>query len=449
MLTRASLSEKLRELLVERAEAAAIATGWQKRVRLLPGGVFVPLLVLGFLHKPAATLEELCRAGLKLVGVMPSKEAVAKRMNERAVAMLRQLLHWAVEEVLFARAGAVELVRRFRAVQVGDTTTVSLPTELASRWAGCGGRQGCTKAGVKLHVALDLLRGRLWGPYLSAARACDQRSPLKHLPVCGGSLSLYDLGFFALDSLRAVSERGGYWLRRLSGHVAVFDPQGRRLELGSWLASAEQIVVDRPVRLGVEHRLPARLLAYRVPPQVAAARRRRLRETARRKGRAPSERSLKRAGWTLLVSNAPNHKINPQEALVLLRIRWQIELLFKLWKSHLRIDKWRQKRPERVECQFYAKLLAVVVQHWCLLLGTWRFPQKSLFKAAERVRENASHLLLAIAGELSFKLVLKWLEEDLKHVPNVQKRKKKPNAFQLLQKPQSINFLIQELECAA
>jgi len=72
----------------------------------------------------------------------------------------------------------------------------------------------------------------------------------------------------------------------------------------------------------------------RVPPAVADERRRKLREALQRQGYTVSKARLALAGWTLLVTNAPATLISVAEALVLYRARWQIELLFKLWKQH-------------------------------------------------------------------------------------------------------------------
>ena len=68
---------------------------------------------------------------------------------------------------------------------------------------------------------------------------------------------------------------------------------------------------------------------------------------------------------------------------MLARVRWQVELLFKLWKSHNRIDEWRTGKPWRVLCEVYAKLLAVIVQHWLTLVGCWQRPERSLVRAAQ------------------------------------------------------------------
>ena len=52
------------------------------------------------------------------------------------------------------------------------------------------------------------------------------------------------------------------------------------------------------------------------------------------------------ATWTIVVTNVPRELLNVEEAMLLARLRWQIELLFKLWKSHGGIDEWsRQVDP--------------------------------------------------------------------------------------------------------
>ena len=63
------------------------------------------------------------------------------------------------------------------------------------------------------------------------------------------------------------------------------------------------------------------------------------------------------------ITNVPADILTLAEAMVLLKIRWQIELLFKLWKSHGRVDEWRTKKPARIVCEIYAKLIGLVVQH--------------------------------------------------------------------------------------
>jgi IS4 transposase len=85
--------------------------------------------------------------------------------------------------------------------------------------------------------------------------------------------------------------------------------------------------------------------------------------------RQPCEEVLYLAGWTLVVTNVPRARLSLPEALVLLRLRWQIERLFRLWKEHGHIDDWRSKKPWRILAELYGKLCAMLIQQWLIQEG--------------------------------------------------------------------------------
>src|SRR5205807_886207 len=81
---------------------------------------------------------------------------------------------------------------------------------------------------------------------------------------------------------------------------------------------------------------------------------------------------------------------------VVVRLRWQIEWLFRLWKEHGHLDEWRSLDPWRILCELYAKLTAMVIQHWLITAGCWQDPHRSLVKAAQVVRREAGRLMMAL-----------------------------------------------------
>jgi len=186
------------------------------------------------------------------------------------------------------------------------------------------------------------------------------------------------------------------------------------------------------VWVGKRGHLSARLLIQRVPQEVADQRRRRIRKTARDKGITPSAAALALADWTILLTNIPAELLTLSEALVIAKVRWQIELLFKLWKSHGKLDCWRTDKPARILCEVYAKLLSMVVQQWVLVLGCWQFPDRSLVKAAQVVRDHAVELASARARLDRLSEVLATLQQVLRHTARMNSRKKHPNTYQLL-----------------
>jgi hypothetical protein len=245
-------------------------------------------------------------------------------------------------------------------------------------------------------------------------------------------LRLTDLGYFSLDVLAAADKVGSYWLNRLKVQTAVFDEKGERCKVGQLLAAQETDMVELPVSLGVQMHLPVRLLASRVSAEIAAERRRKLHAEARHKGQKVSKARLELADWTILVTNIPASLMSLPEALTLYRMRWQIELLFKLWKQHGRLDESRSERPWRILCEVYAKLLALVLQHWLLLVSCWAWPDRSLVKAAQAVRSNVALIVAAFRGLLSLSGALEQILCSMQSGCRMNPRRKAPNAYQLL-----------------
>lgn len=168
----------------------------------------------------------------------------------------------------------------------------------------------------------------------------------------------------------------------------------------------------------------------RVSEQVANERRRKLRADARRKGQQVSKVRLALADWTIYVTNVPGSPLTLEEALALARTRWQIELLFKLWKQHGHIDEWRGKKPWAILGEVYAKLLAMIFQHWLLVISCWTYPDRSLVKAAQTVRTFVPLLVSAFNGDVAYSTVLERFPRILQRGCRINPRKAHPNTYQ-------------------
>ena len=427
------ITDAMQVVLSETADAIARKTGFVKRQRKFSGSNFIQTLVFGWLDNPDSTIEELIQTAATL-DVSISSQGLDKRFTPDAAKFLQEILETAVSTVIAAEPVAIPILQRFNGVFIQDSSTVRLPDTLAVVWSGCGGSSPKnTSSSVKTQIRLDLNTGKLTGPYLQSGKESDQNSQLSAEPLPKGSLRIADLGFFSLGDFSKMNENGVYWLSRLKALCKGYTLDGKRWDLPNLLETYCPDTMDMQVLLGIKEQVPCRILAVKVPDKVANERRRKMNKTARDKGTTLSERVLKLADWTFICTNMPSELLTLEEGFVLMRARWQIELIFKLWKSEGSIDEWRSEKPFRILCELYAKLVVMIIQHWILLIG-WQYPDRSLFKSVKTIRKHAMNLAMAFSSGSKERLteVLETIARCLSVGCRINKRKTILHTYQLL-----------------
>jgi hypothetical protein len=245
-------------------------------------------------------------------------------------------------------------------------------------------------------------------------------------------LRISDLGYFNVLVFAAMAAAGEYFLSRLQFGTNVSLGAGTAVDLLPWLAKQRGFWIDQPIELGQAQRLGCRLIAWRLPAEQANRRRRKLRQDMLRKhGQEPSAERLVWCDWTILVTNVPVDLLTPQEAAVLYRARWQVELLFKRWKSQGLVAELNGSSVVRQMVRVWSRLLAVLVQHWLVIPLIWGDPSKSLGKAYEAVRDFAGRLATAMRRGMGLAAVLadlgKTLEKTCRRTLRAQ-----PGTYELL-----------------
>ncbi len=429
------VAETIQRILEEEAEQLAREVGFIQRERVISGADFVQSLLFGWLQEPEIALDGLTQV-LQRREVSISGSGLSQRFTPEAAALLQRVLERLSAEQMQVEPVEIALLKPFSAVILEDSSSITLPPKLAEVWRGCGGSAGASEAAMKLFVRWDVLRGELHGPGLEQGRCNDKRGPFAVEDLPDGCLYVADLGFFGVQRLAQVAGRGGrrkrYVVSRYQPKTALLTRSGHRIEWRGVLPQQVGQRVEFGALVGAAGRLPMRVIIERVPKEVADERRARIREIAQAHGRTPDEEVLYLADWTIVLTNVPRRWLSTEQVLVILRLRWQIERLFRLWKEHGYIDQWRSKKPWRILCEVYAKLAAMVLQNWLIQLGCWQDPHRSLFKAAQVVRREAGRLMVALyRGELEEELpdILRCMQSGC----HLNTRKASPNTSQFLQ----------------
>ena len=255
-----------------------------------------------------------------------------------------------------------------------ERTPCRLHHKLADAFQGSGG--SASSATVKIDVIYELLHHRLHDLVVTDGRAADQGHAAAIVPhLRAGDLVIRDLGYFSLEALSQIATQQAWFLSRLSNTVAVYLSAAASepaLALVDHVQrhAAQDAVVELAGYLGPP-RLPCRVLAYRLPEEVVEQRRRSAYETARKKGRTPTQAYLHWLQFGWYITNVHPEIWVAAVVATVYRIRWQIELLFKQWKSLLHIHVLTGTRPERIQCLLYGRLTTITMLMGLCAYASW------------------------------------------------------------------------------
>jgi hypothetical protein len=416
------------------ADHAARESRFIQRERGFSGAEFVRALVFGWLARPQAAIDSLAET----LGI--SGSGLQQRLTMSAVECLRLVLFEAVQMWMSSRKVRIPLLAKFTGVYVEDCSTISLPAALADQFPGCGNGDGQSgQAALRLFASYELKTGTLHHLAIARGRGSDAVIAQDHAPsLPRGALRIRDMGFFDRRLLAADDAAGIYWISRVPAGLTLRTDDGPMQPVHEFLAAqpAEVRQIDQSLWIGGTDNggqpLWCRFLAIRCPPEIAAQRRRKVHETARRKGRTASQRQLALCDWTVMITNAPAEMLTLDQAWELYCSRWQIELLFKRWKSLGGIQISTDLKPERVLCELYAKLLGMLVAHWFTLLRGGPLEGFSLTKAIQRIQDRASRLADALRHPDRLPELIDEIQTIIERLPRQPRRKKSPSTRQRL-----------------
>jgi len=398
--------------------------------------------VLALLQNPKANGEDI--ASMAAAGGMEvSHQAVEQRYSPRLVEFFKVFFQQMTRQSVSSDTALAPLLERFTEVILIDSSVVTLPDSQGEDFRGCGGSYEGGKSALKLQTALNLRHGDLRCVQIEQGRSPDGASDRQNVTPAFGSLRVADLGYFNIPVLAQIEAAGAFFLTRLPHLTKIFFDAEKHAVV-AWLNSRSQIVVDAWIEIGAEAHLKCRLVAWRVPEAIANRRRQKLIEKTRSKtGRPPTAESLAACDWELLITNLPADQLRIKEAIVLYRSRWQIELLFKRWKSICLIDELDGRNDVVTMVRFWARLCGALVQHWLTVGAAWSGASHLSFaKVAKLVRQFAKDIAIAISSNGDLTIIIERYCKMARSGCQRNRRRKHPGTIELLRNPELLDYTL-------
>lgn len=432
------IEEKLRKIPIRKL---AKQSGYSKRK---PRKIKPKEFIIAFMQTVCTSKKNTYNNWANQLGIMinstVSKQAVCKRMTESLVVFLKSLLKAIMEESLKSkiRNDVSGKLKQFKGILIEDSTTIQLEDRFSKEFPGSRNQRGKDYAILKIQSIYDILKKRFLRFEITNFRKNDQGYSGNIIDIAKpGDLIIRDLGYFVLGVFKKLSEQKIYFISRLRKDINIYSDKEKPIDLAKMLNKRGSL--DIAVFAGETEKLPMRLVAIPVDDSIAEKRRRNAKNN-RDKRVNPSKEHLLLLGWNIFITNVETEKLSSNEIALLYLIRWRIEIIYKGWKSHLRITNIPSGANKiRVESFIYCLLIFI-------LLFQVHFYQYYSNKQKDIGKQKISllKLMLFIVNNISFIIYYnyfkntglkdKLLNQQIFYYCSYEKRKDRLNYNQIIQK---------------
>jgi hypothetical protein len=255
--------------------------------------------------------------------------------------------------------------------------------------------------------------------------------------VLKGDLTIRDLGYFALKYFIAAKKTGAFFLSKLHAKIKVYELNVNEFEdldfrqLYKIMKKNHIERFDKEVYIGKEDKLPVRLIIELMPDEVFSTRMQKINRYNKKKGYQTSQDYSNRARFNLFISNIPLDMINGEAVAKIYKIRWQIELVFKIWKSIFGLDNITPMKYERLMCTLNARLLLVLINWETFMIQRGLLLKKtgkllSIIKCFNTLKEKSTVLRhILVNGGKGIKQWIKWVAQIFESKHWLEKKKNK------------------------
>ncbi|PFB13678.1 IS4 family transposase [Bacillus cereus] len=365
------------------------------------------------------SLTQLCSCLEASTEVLISPEGLNQRFNATAVQFLQQLL----AELLNQKLSSTKLISSpytsiFKRIRILDSTAFQLPDVFSSVYPGAG---GCSHtAGVKIQLEYDLLSGQFLHIHTGSGKQHDRTYGSLCAPtVAANDLCIRDLGYFHLKDLQYIQDKKAYYISRIKSNTRIYQKNSTPdyFQDGRIKKGAEYIQIDMEVLMnslqpgqtceifdafvGMTDKVPTRVIVHRLTKEQQQKRLQDQTVREKKKGMKYSPRSKRLSGINVYMTNTPTDIVPMGQVHDWYSLRWQIEILFKTWKSFFHIHHCKKIKRERLECHLYGQLIAILLCSSIMfqmrkLLLTKKKQELSEYKAIYMIKDYFSLLFQSI-----------------------------------------------------
>ena len=372
-----NLSTEIKNLLdANYINSIAKQTGFILREGKIDGFVFLDMLLFTHFNHRMLSLNDLSIQIKKRFGIDISRQSIDERFTNRAVEFFRTVLEKALE-ITISKHYNIDFLNHDR-VLIKDATSFQLPENMVDKYKGSGG-SGSISA-IKIQFEYDLITGEIIDislfPFI-VQDSTNAQDTIKN--ILDNELIIRDLGYINVPVLREIEEKKAFYVNRMQTSVNVYEKKDGKFveidfgELHKSMKIRGISIIEKDVFIGKKEMFKTKMIVELLPEKYYKERIRKAKENTRKKGRTLTDKYKTKQAMNIYITNTD---IPFKEIRLLYTLRWQIELMFKIWKSIGEIHEVKKMKVERFESFLFAKLIWIVLNWQIMRLSVNYFYQE-------------------------------------------------------------------------
>lgn len=401
-------------------KSIARETGFLKRRSKVDPATFFDLLMYDVSSGKSKSLNQLAIEAESDHGIVVTKEGLNKKFNDNALAFIKRLIGKQLSTEISHQI-ETEWLSKFNRVIIKDGTRFDIQNDYKDILPGSGG--SASEAGACIQFEFDLKKGSIIELDITASNRPDNREASEVLDdVIEGDLVIRDLGYHIFKSFSNIIKRDAFFISRLHPKTNVFilkNGRYRKLDFKNLYLNMKKSYLEwdsKKIYIG-EEKIPVNLGIEIMPEDIWEERMRKVEKNNKKKGRKTSEDYKFKARFNLFITNVSEEVLPIKSISTLYRIRWQIELIFKVWKSVFGINHTPRMKFKRWLCLLYVKLLIMIV-NWNIIMNQRNYMHiyqgklLSLNKCFKTLFDNNYRLREALKkGSSEIRKLLIWVDK--------------------------------------
>ncbi len=327
------------------------------------------LLYTGF-NQEKLSLNDLCTQFEDNHDIDITKQGLDQRFTEKSKNFMKAVLEHLLNKLISEKT-VIEFLKEFKSVRIKDSTSFQLPADMAEIYPGSGG--SASKAQIRIQFEYDIRTGKIYDLSLHPFNTQDTIDAQETVSsIEENDLIIRDLGYIVIKVLKEIEDKDAWFINRFNFSSNAYEQtehQYKQLDFAKiqkYMNKNNINIIEKEVYIGAKKTLKVRMIIERLPVEKIKLRLQKAEENARSRGSSLSAKAKSHIMLNVYITNISSVKLPNTKVRFLYGLRWQIELIFKVWKSVGEIHKVKQMKVARFETMLFAKLIWIVM-NWTIL----------------------------------------------------------------------------------